>query len=114
MAAVSIVRIASRSPITTFRTNVMGTWNVLEAARHSGTVKAFVGASSDKAYGEHDKLPYKETFALNAVNTYDSSKAMEDILIRTYAHNYGLNAVVTRSCNIYGPGYVSYLKTSLR
>lgn len=104
MAAVSIVRIASRTPTVAWNTNVKGTWNILEAARLSGTVESFVGASSDKAYGVHSVLPYEEHFSLNAVNTYDASKAMEDILIRTYAHNYGLNAVVTRSCNIYGPG----------
>ena len=108
MSAVSIVRIASRNPLVTFRTNVEGTWNILEASRQSGTVKSFVGASSDKAYGDHAVLPYRETDTLNAVNTYDASKAMEDILIRTYAHNYGLNAVVTRSCNIYGPGDFNY------
>lgn len=108
MAAESIVRIASRDPLTCFRTNIEGTWNLLEVARQSKTVKAFVGASSDKAYGVHKELPYKEDFSLNAVHTYDASKACADILMRTYAHNYGLPVVVTRGCNIYGPGDFNY------
>jgi len=108
LAAVSVVRKASRNPIVCFDTNVRGTWNLLEACRTSGTVNRFIGMSSDKAYGEHSELPYKEDFALKAVNTYDASKAMEDILIRTYAYNYGLNAVVARACNIYGPGDFNY------
>ena len=108
MAAQPIVRIAMRNPRVAFKTNIEGTWNILEAARTSGTVKAFVGASSDKAYGDHKELPYKETFSLNAVHTYDASKACADILMRTYAHNYGMPVVVTRSCNIYGPGDFNY------
>lgn len=108
MAAVSVVRKASRNPLVCFKTNIGGTWNILDSARRSKTVKAFVGASSDKAYGEHDELPYKEDFSLKAINTYDASKACEDILIRTFAHNYGLPAVVTRACNIYGPGDFNY------
>lgn len=108
MAAESIVRIAKRDPITCFNSNIKATWNLLEASRQSQTVTAFVGASSDKAYGTHAVLPYREDFALQALNTYDASKACADILIRSYAHNYGLNTVVTRACNIYGPGDFNY------
>lgn len=108
MAAESIVRIAKRDPITCFNSNIKATWNLLEASRNSQTVKSFVGASSDKAYGTHNELPYREHFALRALNTYDASKACADILMRSYAHNYGLNVVVTRACNIYGQGDFNY------
>lgn len=103
IAAQPIVGIANKSPLGTFKTNIVGTWNILEAGRLYG-VKAIVVASSDKAYGEHKKLPYHEDAPLVAKHPYDSSKACADILTRCYAHTYGLNAAVTRCANIYGPG----------
>lgn len=103
LAAQPIVGIANKSPLSTFETNIKGTWNILEITRLSRT-RAAVVASSDKAYGEHKKLPYKEDAALLALHPYDSSKACADMLTRCYAHTYGLNTAVTRCANIYGPG----------
>jgi len=107
IAAQAIVGIANDSPIGTFKTNIEGTWNILEAARVFG-VKAMVVASSDKAYGEHKKLPYKEEAPLIALNPYDASKSCADILSRTYAHIYKLPVAVTRCANIYGPGDMNF------
>lgn len=104
LAAVSIVRHAAQHPTTCFEANIKGTWTVLEACRIHGGAKAILVASSDKAYGEHKTLPYTEDFALKACHTYDASKACEDIIGRTYAVNYDLPVVVSRSSNIYGPG----------
>lgn len=103
VAAQPIVGIANKSPLPTFEANIKGTWNILEIARLCQT-KAVIVASSDKAYGEHKKLPYKEEAALQALHPYDSSKSCADILTRCYAHTYGLNTAVTRCANIYGPG----------
>jgi len=103
VAAQPIVGIANKSPLPTFEANIKGTWNILESARICAT-KAVVVASSDKAYGEHKKLPYTEEAALLALHPYDASKSCADILTRVYAHTYGLNTAVTRCANIYGPG----------
>lgn len=103
-AAYAIVRISARDPKTAYEVNIMGTVNILEAARSIGTCKAIVVASSDKAYGDHKKLPYTESFALQPKNTYDTSKACMDMVSRTYAHNYNMPVVVTRCSNVYGPG----------
>lgn len=105
LAANAIVRVAARDPMQTYHTNVMGTVALLEAVRTVGkTVKKVVVASSDKAYGDHTKLPYFETMALQPKNTYDTSKACADMIARTYAHNYELPICVTRCSNVYGPG----------
>lgn len=103
LAAQTIVGIANKSPLSTFEVNIKGTWNILEIARIFNT-KAVIVASSDKAYGEHKKLPYREEVGLQALHPYDSSKACADILTRCYANTYGLNTAVTRCANIYGPG----------
>jgi CDP-glucose 4,6-dehydratase len=107
VAAQPIVSIASESPLYTFRVNIRGTWNILESARISKT-KAIVVASSDKVYGEQEKLPYKEDFAILALNPYDISKACADMLTRVFAHAHNLNTAVTRCVNIYGPGDFTY------
>ncbi len=106
MAANAIVRIGARDPMETYRTNVMGTVALLEAVRNVGrhTCKKVVVASSDKAYGDHDVLPYVESMALEPKNTYDTSKACTDMIARSYAHNYSMPIVVTRCSNVYGPG----------
>jgi len=103
LAAQTIVGIANNSPARTLKTNVGGTWNMLEAARAFG-VKAMVVASSDKAYGEHKKLPYREEAPLIAAHPYDASKSCADILSRAYASTYKVPIAVTRCANIYGPG----------
>lgn len=103
IAAQAIVGIANKSPIGTLETNIEGTWNILEAVHVYGT-GAVVVASSDKAYGEHKKLPYTEDAPLLALHPYDASKACADILSRTYAHTYDLPVAVTRCANTYGAG----------
>lgn len=104
LAANAIVRVAARDPMSTYRTNVMGTVALLEAARNVGRCKKVVVASSDKAYGDHEVLPYEESMPLQPKNTYDTSKACTDLIARTYAQNYNLPIVVTRCSNVYGPG----------
>ncbi|MBI2549630.1 GDP-mannose 4,6-dehydratase [Candidatus Woesearchaeota archaeon] len=107
LAAQAIVGIANKSPLQTFETNIKGTWNVLEACRQLG-VKRTVVASSDKAYGEHEKLPYKEDFCLNGLTPYEASKSCADLLARAYAKTYGLPVAVTRCGNIYGGGDLNW------
>ncbi|MBX3289678.1 MAG: NAD-dependent epimerase/dehydratase family protein [Acidobacteria bacterium] len=104
LAAQAIVGPANRSPISTFETNIRGTYMLLEACRQIPCVTRVVVASSDKAYGTHSDLPYNETLPLNAVFPYDVSKACTDMLSRSYAVTYGLPVAVSRSANIYGPG----------
>jgi CDP-glucose 4,6-dehydratase len=108
LAAQALVGIANKSPLPTFESNIIGTWNVLEAARNCETFEGLVVASSDKAYGEHETLPYTEDFCLNALHPYDASKACADILSRTYFKTYGLPVAVTRCANIYGGGDLNF------
>lgn len=103
-AAYAIVRVSSKDPMTTYRVNVMGTANLLEAARNVGRVERIVVASSDKAYGDHVSLPYTENHSLQPRNTYDTSKACMDMVSRSYAWNYDMPIFVSRCSNIYGPG----------
>ncbi len=108
LAAQAIVGAANRSPLSTFESNIKGTWNILEAARNSQKLERLIMASSDKAYGGHEKLPYLEEYALNGLHPYDASKACADILARTYFHTYDLPVTVTRCVNIYGGGDLNY------
>jgi CDP-glucose 4,6-dehydratase len=104
LAAQAIVAVANRSPLSTFETNVRGTWNLLEASRLAPTVQRVVVASSDKAYGEHEDLPYREDAKLQPRFPYDTSKAAADLIARSYAHTYELPVAVTRLANVYGGG----------
>lgn len=108
LAAQTIVGIANRSPLSTFESNIKGTWNILEAARNSKLIKRVVVASSDKAYGEQKSLPYTEDMCLLANHPYDASKACTDILARSYFNTYGLPVAVTRCANIYGGGDLNF------
>jgi CDP-glucose 4,6-dehydratase len=109
LAAQTIVGIANRGPISTFETNVRGTWTVLEAARlRSSTVKRVIVASSDKAYGEHDTLPYDEAAPLQGKHPYDVSKSAADLIARSYFHTFGLPVVVTRCGNLFGGGDLNW------
>ena len=108
LAAQTIVSTANRSPLATWEANVRGTWSLLEACRSLGTVRKIVVASSDKAYGDHVELPYREDFALQPRYPYDASKACADLIARSYAHTYSLPVAVTRLANIYGPGDVNW------
>jgi len=108
LAAQTIVTIANRNPLVTFDTNIKGTWNILEACRRNPTVKRVVVASSDKAYGEHEILPYEESAALKGNHPYDVSKSCADLLAITYADTYELPVCVTRCGNFYGGGDVNF------
>ncbi len=107
LAAQTIVGIATRTPLSTFESNIKGTWCVLEAARRCGRPHVVV-ASSDKAYGEHATLPYVEDTPLAARHPYDASKACADLLAQTYAHTYDLPVCVTRCGNFYGGGDLNW------
>lgn len=104
LAAQAIVAVANRSPLSTFETNIRGTYNLLEAARLAPTVERVVVASSDKAYGQHEELPYREDAKLQPTFPYDTSKAAADLVARSYAETYGLPVAVTRLANVYGGG----------
>ncbi|MEK9166388.1 MAG: NAD-dependent epimerase/dehydratase family protein, partial [Patescibacteria group bacterium] len=107
-AAQAIVEIANRNPLSTFESNVRGTWNLLEAARRSPTVKKVVVASSDKAYGAHKELPYTEQAPLIGRHPYDVSKSAADLIAQSYFYSYGLPVVITRCGNFYGPGDINF------
>jgi CDP-glucose 4,6-dehydratase len=103
LAAQAIVGDANASPVPTFQANIEGTWVLLEACREAA-VERVVVASSDKAYGPHEELPYTENSALDPVFPYDVSKAATDLIARSYWHTYGLPVAVTRFANLYGGG----------
>jgi CDP-glucose 4,6-dehydratase len=108
LAAQTIVGIANRNPVSTFETNIAGTWSLLEACRRSPAVKQIVVASSDKAYGEHEQLPYSEEAPLAGNHPYDVSKSCADLIAQTYATTYKLPVAVTRCGNFYGGGDLNW------
>lgn len=108
LGAQTIVPIANRNPLSTFESNIRGSYNVLEACRLNPGVRAVVVASSDKAYGEHKVLPYTEDAPLLARHPYDASKACTDILSLSHAATFGLPVCVTRCGNLYGPGDLNW------
>lgn len=108
LAAQTIVTIANRNPVSTFETNIAGTWNVLEAARRSPKVKQLVMASSDKAYGDQEILPYDEKTPLQGQHPYDVSKSAADLIASTYAKSYDLPVAITRCGNFYGGGDLNW------
>tara|TARA_Y100000310_G_scaffold262419_1_gene272079 strand:- start:3741 stop:4715 length:975 start_codon:yes stop_codon:yes gene_type:complete len=103
IAAQAIVGPANRSPLSTFGSNIKGTWNILETCRTSKTIKGIIIASSDKAYGQQKKLPYTEDSPLNGYFPYDASKACAEIIARSYFMTYNLPLAITRNANTYGP-----------
>jgi CDP-glucose 4,6-dehydratase len=105
LAGASIVGSAPLHPLTTYEVNVRGTWNLLEACRvASEPLERIVVASTDKAYGAREDLPYREEYALEPRYPYDVSKACADIIARSYAHTFGLPVAVTRFANVFGGG----------
>lgn len=108
LAAQTIVGIANRNPISTFSTNIGGTWNLLEACRRSPKVVSIVVASSDKAYGYQEHLPYDEAMPLQGRHPYDLSKSCADLLTQTYAVTYNLPVAITRCGNFYGGGDLNW------
>lgn len=108
LAAQTIVTIANRNPVSTFESNIMGTWNLLEACRRSPKVRQVVLASSDKAYGDQELLPYTEDTPLRGEHPYDVSKSCADLIARTYAITYDLPIAITRCGNFYGGGDLNW------
>ncbi len=108
LAAQTIVGIANNNPISTFETNIAGTWALLEACRRSPTVSRILLASSDKAYGDQDELPYNEDTPLEGRHPYDVSKSCADLIAKSYAVTFSLPVVVTRCGNFYGGGDLNW------
>lgn len=108
LAAQALVQVANRSPLSTFDSNIKGTWNLLEACRNTKTIERVVVASSDKAYGVQKKLPYTEEMSLLGLYPYDASKACADIIARSYFVSFGLPVAVTRNANTYGGGDLNF------
>ena len=114
MAASAIVSKALLNPRQTLQNNILGTLNLLEAARCSNVGRVII-ASSDKAYGDHaenevEKLPYKESYGLHGLDIYSASKVSGDVLAQAYAFQYSMPVVIARCCNIYGPGDVNFTR----
>lgn len=109
LAAQAIVQTSNRSPLPTFEANIRGTWNLLEAMRNNPLVKRIVIASSDKAYGDSSRLPYKEdTHPLAGAHPYDASKSCCDLIAQAYAHTYQMPIGIARCGNIYGGGDLNF------
>lgn len=108
LGAQTIVSIANRNPLSTFESNIKGTWNLLEASRRTNTVSRVVVASSDKAYGAHEHLPYTETFPLLGRHPYDVSKSCADLISIAYYRTYNLPVCITRCGNFYGGGDLNF------
>ncbi|MDD5367999.1 MAG: GDP-mannose 4,6-dehydratase [Anaerolineaceae bacterium] len=108
LAAQTIVTIANRNPLSTFETNIGGTWKLLEACRRSSAVKQIILASSDKAYGDQVQLPYHEDTPLQGRHPYDVSKSCADLIAHTYAVTYNLPVAITRCGNFYGGGDLNW------
>lgn len=108
LAAQAIVGVANRNPLGTFTSNIEGTWNILEAARRSPLIKRVIVASSDKAYGDQEKLPYDENMPLQGKHPYDVSKSCADLIAQTYYESYKLPVCITRCGNLYGGGDLNF------
>jgi len=108
LAAQTIVGVANREPLATFEANIKGTWNILEAGRRVGCTSRIIVASSDKAYGDQEILPYNETTSLQGEHPYDVSKSCADLISHTYYKSYNLPACITRCGNFYGGGDLNF------
>jgi CDP-glucose 4,6-dehydratase len=109
LGAQTLVGMAMRSPLQTFESNIRGTYNLMEACRvHSGIVQRVVVASSDKAYGEAERLPYSEDMPVQGRHPYDVSKSCTDLIALSYAWSYGLPVTITRCGNVYGGGDLNW------
>ncbi len=108
LAAQTIVQIANRNPVSTFESNIGGTWALLESCRRSAMIQQVVLASSDKAYGNHSELPYREDVPLRGQHPYDVSKSCADLIAQSYAATYRLPLVIARCGNLYGGGDLNW------
>ncbi|MBT2282957.1 GDP-mannose 4,6-dehydratase [Paenibacillus polymyxa] len=110
LGAQTDVQVAFRNPIDTFQSNIMGTCNILEVARRSSGVKQVIVASSDKAYGTVDQLPYTEEMTLSGRFPYDVSKSATDLITQSYYHTFGTPTAITRCGNLYGGGDLNFTR----
>jgi len=110
LGAQAIVGVGNRNPLSTFESNIRGSWNVLEAARHHRGLRRLVFASSDKAYGDLDTLPYTEDMPLRGSNPYDASKSCADLLAQCYLRTYRLPVAIVRCGNLYGGGDFNFTR----
>ena len=108
LAAQALVGVANRNPLSTFETNIKGTWVIAEACRRCPRPPLLVIASSDKAYGANSSLPYEEDFPLRGQHPYDVSKSCADLIALSYHKTYGLPVCVTRCGNLFGPGDLNF------
>lgn len=108
LAAQTIVGIANKNPLSTFETNIKGTWNLLDACRRVPGITRIIIASSDKAYGNQPELPYDEASPLAGTHPYDVSKSCADLIAKSYYVTYGLPVCVTRCGNFYGGGDLNF------
>jgi CDP-glucose 4,6-dehydratase len=108
LGAQAIVAVGNRHPVSTFEANIRGSWNVLEAARQHKPLRRLVFASSDKAYGDLDTLPYTEDMPLRGRHPYDASKSCADLLAQCYLATYKLPVAIVRCGNIYGGGDMNF------
>ena len=109
LGAQTIVSTAVSDPIYTFETNIAGTWNLFDVVRLLGKpIKGILVASSDKAYGTAEKLPYDEKTSLHGEGPYDMSKSCTDLIARSYYLTYGIPTVIARCGNIYGGGDLNW------
>lgn len=106
LAAQATVPTAYYNPLETLETNIIGTANILEAARLYGKVGGIIVVSSDKAYGKIPKATEKKPLSGN--HPYEVSKLAGDLLATTYFKTYGLPAVVVRFGNVYGEGDINF------
>lgn len=108
LAAQAIVGAANVNPMATFEANIKGTWALLEACRRNPRVKRVLVASSDKAYGDQEKLPYEESDPLRGLHPYDVSKSCADLIAGAYHHTYGVPVCITRCGNLFGGGDLNF------
>jgi CDP-glucose 4,6-dehydratase len=109
LGAQTIVGTASRSALSTFESNIRGTWTLLEAARQlAPRIQRVIVASSDKAYGAHPTLPYREDTPLTGRFPYDVSKSCADLISQAYYHSFALPVTITRCGNLYGGGDLNF------
>jgi CDP-glucose 4,6-dehydratase len=111
LAAIAIEGEAFKSPLETFKVNIQGTWNILDACRQNrDVVRKVIVASSDKVYGDSRALPYRETLPVQGMNAYDVSKSCADLIARAYHRTYGLPVAIARFANIFGGGDMNWIR----
>src|SRR5664280_3387283 len=108
LAAQALVRRAYAEPHETFETNVMGTVNVLEAARVCASIRAVVVVTSDKCYQNHeDDRPFRETDAMGGHDPYSASKGCAELVTSAYRDSFfadGVAVASARAGNVIGGG----------